>query len=435
MNEALAAQCGAPDREPSLGKTVQRRLSYHPRSLPDVMKIHAKDASSPVEIVAFENADDQIEGHEGRWRDALVGNLKRGGLLFWLTVLIPTLISTVYYGFLASDVYLSESSFVIRSPEKQTRGGIGLLLGSAGFSNASEEVRAAQGYIHSRDALRALNADDFARNAWAHKGVSIFDRFNGFGLSGSFEDLYVYYEKMVGISTDTETGISHLSVRAFTPKEAQRINQELLGQAEGLVNRLNQRGEEDLIRYAEREVQEANEQARAAALELAKFRNKAGVIDPERQATVQLQMISKLQDELVGARLQLLQLRSISRDSPQIPVLEVRIRGLQSAINDELGAVAGNSGSLSAVAAQYQTLQVQRQFADQQLGVALTALQEARNDARRQRAYLERISEPSLADDSMEPRRLRGIVTVFLLGLVIWGVVAMLLAGVREHRR
>lgn len=399
------------------------------------MKSHAKDASPTVEVIAFGNADDQTEGQEPRWRNALVRSLKRGGLLFWMTVLIPTLISTVYYGLLASDVYLSKSSFVIRSPEKQTRGGIGLLLGSAGFSNASEEVRAAQGYIHSRDALRALNSDEFARNAWGQEYVSIIDRFNGFGLSGSFEDLYVYYEKMVSINTDTETGISHLSVRAFTPKDAQRINEQLLGQAEELVNRLNQRAEEDLIRYAEREVQEASEQARTAALELAKFRNKAGVIDPERQATVQLQMISKLQDELVGARLQLLQLRSIARESPQIPVLEVRIRGLETAINDELSAVAGNSGSLSAVAAQYQTLQVQRQFADQQLGVALASLQEARNDARRQRAYLERISEPSLADDSMEPRRLRGILTVFLLGLVIWGVAAMLLAGVREHRR
>lgn len=388
-----------------------------------------------VEIVAFGNTDGQTEGQEGRWRHALMRSLRRVGLLFWMTVLIPTLISAIYYGFLGSDVYVSESSFVIRSPEKQPRGGIGLLLGSAGFSNASEEVRAAQGYVHSRDALRALNGDDFARNVWGNEGVSVIDRFNGFGFSGSFEDLYVYYKKMVSISTDTETGISHLSVRAFSAKEAQQINKQLLAQAEGLVNRLNERGEEDLIRYAEREVQEASEQARTAALELAKFRNKAGVIDPERQATVQLQMISKLQDELVGAKLQLLQLRSIARDSPQIPVLQVRIRGLETEINDELGAVAGSSGSLSAVAAQYQTLQVQRQVADQQLGVALASLQEARNDARRQRAYLERISEPSLADDSMEPRRLRGIVTVFLLGLVIWGVAAMLLAGVREHRR
>ena len=399
------------------------------------MITHAKDAPSTAEIVAFGSADGQTEGKERRWRDALMRNFKRSGPLLWLTVLIPTLISTVYYGFLASDVYLSESSFVIRSPEKQPRGGIGLLLGSAGFSNASEEVRAAQGYILSRDALRALNTDKFARNAWGDERVSAVDRFNGFGLSGSFEDLYVYYGKMVGISTDTETGISRLSVRAFTPQEAQKINQRLLGQAEELVNRLNKRGEEDLIRYAEREVQEASEQARTAAIELAKFRNQAGVIDPERQATVQLQMISKLQDELVGARLQLLQLRSIARDSPQIPVLEVRIRGLQSAITDELAAVAGDSGSLSVVAAKYQTLQVQREFADQQLGVALAALQEARNDARRQRAYLERVSQPSLPDDSMEPRRMRGILTVFLLGLVIWGVATMLLAGVREHRR
>jgi capsular polysaccharide transport system permease protein len=33
----------------------------------------------------------------------------------------------------------------------------------------------------------------------------------------------------------------------------------------------------------------------------------------------------------------------------------------------------------------------------------------------------------------MEPRRIRGVVTTFLLGLVLWGVLALVVAGVREH--
>jgi dihydroorotase len=45
-----------------------------------------------------------------------------------------------------------------------------------------------------------------------------------------------------------------------------------------------------------------------------------------------------------------------------------------------MGAVAGNSGSLSATAAQYQRLQVEREFADRQLSAALATLQDARNE-------------------------------------------------------
>jgi capsular polysaccharide transport system permease protein len=359
---------------------------------------------------------------------------RRLGPLFWFVVLLPTALSTVYFGLLVSDVYISESRFVVRSPDRPARNGLGVILASAGFSNASDEVRAAQGYIQSRDALKSLDADGLARKAWGSSDVSVFDRFDPLGWSGSFEELYRYYTGKVGIEFDSETGITKLTVRAFGANDSQVINRRLLEQAEGLVNQLNERGQGDMIRNAQREVTEAQEQSRKAALELAAFRNQAGVIDPERQATVQLQMISKLQDELIGARMQLLQLTAIAEQNPQIPVLRVRIRGLEKAISDQLGQVAGSSRSLSAAAVQFQRLQLQREFSDRQLAAALTALQEARNEARRQRAYVERIAQPSLPDRAMEPRRLRGILATLIVGLVAWGILVMLLAGVREHR-
>ena len=367
-------------------------------------------------------------------RSSLSAKLRSLGWLFWLTVVVPTILATLYFGLLASDVYISESRYVVRSPEKPQKAGLGMLLGSAGFSAASEEVRAAQGFIASRDALRAINGDGFATNAWGNARVSAFDRFDPLGWSGSFEDLYQFYRGKVDAAYDTETGITVLTVRAFSPADAQKINARLLENAEKLVNQLNDRGSKDLVRYAEREVADAKAQAATAAQELAAYRNRRGVIDPERQATVQLQMISKLQDELIGARMQLLQLTRAAEQNPQIPLLKVRIAGLQQAIKEELGAVAGGDGSLSEAAAEYQRLQVQREFADQQLGLSLAALQDARNEARRQGAYVERVAQPSLPDDALEPRRIRGILATLIVGLVAWGILTMLLAGVREHR-
>lgn len=370
----------------------------------------------------------------GHRRVSVVSKLKRLGVLFWLTVVVPTAVAVLYFGLFASDVYISESRYVVRSPEKPQKAGLGMLLGSAGFAPASEEVRAAQGFIASRDALRAINKDSFATKAWGNAAISVFDRFNPVGWSGSFEDLYRYYGGKIDAAYDPETGITVLTVRAFSAAEAQQINSRLLDEAEKLVNQLNVRGSRDLIRYAEQEVDEAKEQAARAAQDLAAYRNRKGVIDPERQATVQLQMISKLQDELIGARMQLLQLSTAASQNPQIPLLRVRIAGLERAIKQELGEVAGANDSLSEAAAEYQRLAVQREYADKQLGLSLAALQDARNDARRQGAYVERVAQPSLPDDSLEPRRIRGILATLIVGLVAWGILTMLLAGVREHR-
>jgi capsular polysaccharide transport system permease protein len=353
--------------------------------------------------------------------------------LFLLTVVLPTALAILYFGFLASDVYVSESRFVVRSPDKPAASGLGVLLKTAGFSNAGDEIYAARDFVESRDALRALNRDGAVERAYERPGISIVDRFNPLGMNGSFEDLYNYYRGKVNVEYETATAITTLRVRAFTPQDAERMNRQLLELSEGVVNRLNERGRTDLVAYAAREVREAEQAARQAAIELARFRNANGIIDPERQATVQLQMISKLQDELIGARMQLLQLRAMAPENPQIPILQVRIAGLAREIDRQLGVVAGDRRSLSAAAAQYQRLQLEREFADRRLAAAMNSLEEARNEARRKQAYVERIVQPNLPDEAQQPRRLRGIVAAFLLGLVAYGILTMLLAGIREH--
>jgi capsular polysaccharide transport system permease protein len=354
-------------------------------------------------------------------------------LLFALTVIVPTFAAILYYGFIASDVYVSESQFVVRSPDKPTTSGLGVILKTAGFSNAGDEVYSAQSYVLSRDALHAINRNNGFRNAYSEPSISLLDRFNSLGFGGSFEDLYRYYRKEVSIQHDSTSSISTLTVRAYSPEAAVKFNRELLELAEATVNRLNERGRQDLILFAQAEVDDATAKSRDAALNVARFRNVSGVVDPEKQATVQLQMISKLQDELIASRNQLLQLRAFAPANPQIPILRTKIAGLARDIDVELNKVAGSSRSLSAAAAQYQRLQLESQVADKQLAAAISSLEDARNEARRKQAYVERIDQPNLPDSPLEPRRLRSIFAAFVFGLIAFGIVSMLLAGIREH--
>lgn len=366
-------------------------------------------------------------------RSGLLGRLTSRQLLLIITIVVPTLAATLYYGLIASDVYVSESQFVVRSPDKPTTSGLGVILKTAGFSNSGDEIYSAQSYVLSRDALRAINRNNDFRNAYSAPSISSFDRFDPLGFAGSFEDLYRYYRKKVSIDHDTTSSISTLTVRAYSPAAAAKFNRELLELAEGTVNRLNERGRQDLIRFAQAEVDDATSKSRDAALNLARFRNVSGVVDPEKQASVQLQMISKLQDELIASRNELLQLSAFAPANPQIPVLRTKIAGLSREIDVELNKVAGSSRSLSAAAAQYQRLQLESQVADKQLAAAISSLEDARNEARRKQAYVERIEQPDIPDSPAEPRRFRGIIAAFVFGLIAYGIISMLLAGIREH--
>lgn len=359
--------------------------------------------------------------------------VKRLGSLFMLTVALPFSLALLYFGLFASDVYLSESQFVVRSPEKQAPSGLGILLRSTGIGSAGDENLAAQQFLLSRDALRELNRDSAVARAYSNADISIFDRFNPLGWNGSFEDLYSYFAKHMQVEAESSSTVTKLTVRAYTPEDAHKFNEGLLELSEQLVNRLNERARGDMIRFAQKEADEAEAKATAAALELARFRNAQGVVDPEKQAQVQLQMISKLQDELISTKTRLIELRAFTPQNSQIPVLNARVRELGREIENELGKVAGDRRSLSSVAGQYQRLQLESQFADRQLAAAMASLNEAKNDARRKQVYVERIVQPNLPDEAREPRRWRGILATLALGLIAWGVLSLLLAGVREH--
>lgn len=366
--------------------------------------------------------------------EQVVDQLKKLDRLFIIIVVLPTFTSILYFGIIASDIYVSESKFVVRSPEKSTPSGLGLLLKGAGFANAGDEIYAAQEFLKSRDALVQLNRGNRFQSIYMRPEISLFDRFNPTGTSGSFESLFKYFKRHVGVEYESASSITTLTVRAYTPQDTQRINEQLLRMAEAMVNRLSARGRNDLIQFASTEVENAKSKARDAALALSAFRNANGLVDPEKQAAIQLQMVSKLQDELIATKTQMLELRQYAPLSSQLPVLQTRIASLTREIDIQSGRIAGDRKSLAASAAQYQRIALDSQFADRQLASAMASLQEAENEARRKQAYLERIVEPNRPDAALEPKRIRGIVTTFLMSLVIWGVTLMLLAGVREHR-
>jgi len=386
-----------------------------------------------MEVLPISTAFDKNVDPDGDLPSERTRKFPRPDGLFMLVVILPVAIATLYYGFLASDVYVSESSFVVRAPQKPSMTGLGAILQSVGFSNASEEMSAAESYAVSRDALRAINKRGAFEKAYTRPGISIVDRFNPFGLKGSFEDLYRYFTGKVTLQSDNATSITKLTVKAYTPEDAHRFNEELLELSEATVNRLNARGREDLVRFAQEEVDRAQARASEAAVALAAYRNRVGVIDPEKQAEVQMQMVSKLQDNLIATKTQLDQIERYAPQNPQIPVLRSEIGTIQQEIDRQMGQVVGNHRSLAASAVQFQRLTLASDFSVKQLGAALASLQDAQDEARRKQAYVERIVEPNIPDAPIEPRRLRNIFATLVLALVAYGILRMFVAGVKEH--
>jgi capsular polysaccharide transport system permease protein len=359
----------------------------------------------------------------------------RSLFLFVLIVVLPTVVAVIYFGMFAADVYVSASRFVVRSSQE---GGnispLGLLLKGSALSRSADDDFVVREFILSRDAMAQLNKQMDIAGMFADRNVDRFSRFGGISSDRSFEALYKYYQKHVNVEIDSESPVVTLETRAFSAQDSYLMNEVLLNMSEDLVNQLNERARKDLIGFALREVGEAEQRNAEASLALGTFRTTEGVIDPEKESTIPLQQVSRLQDDLTATKIKISQLEIIAPQNPQLPILRSREKSLESEIETVRSEVTGSQGSLASKTADYQRLVLRREFTDKMLASALSALDVARNEARRKSVYLERIAQPSVPDEAIEPKRVHLIIATFLVGLVVWGIVSMLVAGIREHQ-
>jgi capsular polysaccharide transport system permease protein len=353
----------------------------------------------------------------------------RANRLFVALVLLPTLVAAIYFGWLAADVYVSESRFVV----KKVKGDVQSPFSELFKSGAGEEANSVHDYILSRDALLELEKRYSLRRVYSREAGGWIDGFPGPGWDTSFEKFYRYYVKKVSVKSDPVSSISVLTVRAFTAEDAYQINNLLLQLSEQLVNKLNERSRQDMIRFAAEEVRIAQHNATEAHIALLNYRAKESVFMPEQQANLQLAGVSKIQDELIATQAQLAQVEKLTPNNPQIRALKSRAEALRNAIAREAARVTSANGSLSAQSPEFTRLALRSNFADKQLTLALAELEKARAEARQQQIYLETVVQPGKPDKAMEPRRLRMTVTVFVVGLIAWLMARLLLASVREH--
>lgn len=354
---------------------------------------------------------------------------------FHLCVTIPTIIAIYYFGFVASDIYISESQFIVRTSEKQTLSGLGTFLKNTGFARSMDDAYAVENYILSRDAMGILNENLKIKQKFSDLSIDPITRFGALDGDYSNEAFYKYYKDIVHVKLDSLSSIITLSTKAFTNTNSIEINNYLLQLSEDFINKLNKRALQDAIQFSQLEVEKSEKKAKAANLALASYQNKVGLLNPEKQSAIPLQQIAKLQDNLLTTRGQILQIEALAPENPQLTILRKQVVMLEKEIEKESAKITSNNSdkSLASKAVLFNSLMLDKEFAEHQLTSALASLEQVKADALKKQLYLEHISKPSLPDDASEPKRIKYVITTFLFGLIIWGVFSVIISGVREH--
>lgn len=354
--------------------------------------------------------------------------------LFLSLFVLPVFLAIVYFGLIASDIFISEATFLVRSSSRTSGSSLSMMMQSDSMSRAADETYAVAEYMLSRDAATELAKSANLKAIMAREEADIFSRYPSPLGKDTQEQFYRAYRRIVDVVTDGGTGISTLTVRTYRPEDASTLALALLGVTEKFVNRLNVRSNEDAVKFSETMLKEA--QARLADVEsrLAEYRNTQLVVDPEKESTQSLAMLGKMATEIARLEATLSQQRAMAPDSPANAPLTERISAYRAEMQKQRKAVVGGADSIASKLQGYELLVVERELAAKALAAATTFLESARQEAQSQRIYLQTISEPNVPDQALQPKRLLGVIAVLFMSLCVYWIARSLVANTLEHQ-
>ena len=253
----------------------------------------------------------------------------------------------------------------------------------------------------------------------------------------SSEDFLEYYDDMIHIDIDSSSNITTLTVKAFNPQLSQEMAKTIMKESEDLVNKLSDRIIDDTLRFARNEVDKAEERVKSASNALTEFRTKTQSIDPDKETGAALGIIAGLESKLVDTRAQLSEtLGFMQKDSPQVKVLQDKVRALERQVRDERERMTTKGGrDYTQLIDQYQPLILEQELAKQRYSTALTSLVAARAEAQHKQRYLLSFVQPQIPDEAELPERFKSTVIIFFELCLLYGIGGLVWAAIKDHMR
>lgn len=359
---------------------------------------------------------------------------------FILMVILPIAIVAWYLWVRAVDQYVSNLGFSVRSEEVAPA--IDSVLGTmdVGGGSSTADTSVLYEFIQSQDMVVRVDEELDLRTLWSKADPDV-DPYFSYDPPGSIEDLVSYWGRMVRVFLDSGSGLIDVQVRAFAPEDAQRIAERIFQESSDVINELSAIAQEDAIRYSRQELDQAVERLKNARSELTRFRNLTQIVDPTIDTQRQAGLLSSLEQELSKNLIELDILRDTARaNDPRIAQGERRVRVIEQRIAEERKKLgfgsedADDVGAFADLVGEYESLSVDREFAERAYLAALAAHDSALAEARRKSRYIAPHIRPTLAEEPTYPRRLTILLGIGFFLFVVWAIVVLVGYAVKDRR-
>ena len=353
----------------------------------------------------------------------------------FICALVASVLAVLYWGFFASDRYISDAHVMIQKTdlvgtESLDLGGI---LGNTSSPEKPDQLLL-RDYLRSVDMLKKLDKKLNLREHYSNSNVDLFSRM--WSKNESLEEFHEHYLNRVSIEYDDYAGVLVINAQAYNPKTAHAIAAMLVEEGELFMNSLARKLAVQQVEFLENELEQLTENTMDARQKVLNFQNTHGLVSPQNAAENVAGIVNKLEGELSGLQTKRAAMLSyLMPSSPNVAELNIQISAIEKQLDKEKGKLTSpNKKTLNRTIEEYQRLEMEAEFAQEIYKTALVGLEKGRFEASRTLKKMSILQEPTLPEYPLQPRRIYNSVVFIIFTIVIAGIAHLLTAIIRDHK-
>ncbi|MFP4081076.1 MAG: chain-length determining protein [Ectothiorhodospira sp.] len=351
---------------------------------------------------------------------------------YWPAALALILGAVVYWSFIATDRYVSQSTVVLKTaqiaaPEFNISS---LLSGSGGL----EDMLLLREHLLSVDMMQKLDRTFDLRSHYTSRDIDPLSRLDDPQVP--LETFHHYMRKRIQVHVDEYAQVLRIEAAAYDPELAHQLVRTLMKEGERHMNAMSRRLAQEQVKFIELQVEDIQGRLERTRDELLAFQNEHGLVSPTGTIETLSTVVATLEGELAKLKARQRALKQTqSERSAEMVQLRNEIEAIQEQIETEQRRMAAQEGNaLNQLTAEYETLEMQLEFAREMYSSALATLENTRVEAARNIQQVSVLQEPTRPQYPNEPDRLYNLTVFTLLTLLGALIVHMFAAIIREHR-
>lgn len=350
-------------------------------------------------------------------------------------VFIASILAIIYWGLVASDMYVSEAHVIIvRTDSSISSSSSG---GSSSSSSASDFIAFQmwlRDYLLSVDMMNALDAKLDLRSHYSDWHRDPISRM--WFKHTDLEKFHDHYLSWIDVEMDNNSGALVIKAQAYDAEMAHAIASKLVEDGEHYMNSTAQRMLEEQVSFLKKQVDIIKEEDIKAHQALLAFQNRTGLVSPLTTAASIDTVVNGLDSQRVALQASRnAMLAYLMPNNPNILALDQQIAGIEKQIKIERARLASSNGkTMNNTSDEAMRLQMDVTIMDATYSSAVSALETERIMASLMMRKVFVLQSPTMPQYPLAPRRIYSITVFILAMLMLGGIVQLIAAIIRDHR-